>query len=354
MVVLGALRLMIPAGGAPVAGPGASAGGKAAGRPTAVTLTPVVVRPFSDRIDVLGVAKGRQSVTLTADTTELVTRILFHSGQAVRQGQVLAELNAREQTADIGQYQAALALAEQNLQRYQTLADKGIAAKATVDQYRATRDQARATLEAARARAANRVIRAPFSGVIGLTDAAPGMLLNPGGSIATLDDISVIRVDFPVPERYLSVLREGLAISATADAYPNQAFRGFIAKLDTRVDPNTRAITARAEFPNGDRRLKPGMLLHVGIDQGLRQNPSAPESAVVFEGDKAFVFVATPDPKKGQIAVRRPVSLGVKREGVVEVTGGLQPGETVIADGLNRVRPNEAIVAAGREPKRAA
>lgn len=353
MVVLGAIRLMIPAGGAAGGAPGATAG-KGAGRPTAVTLTPVVLRFFSNRIDVLGVAKGRQSVTLTADTTELVTRILFHSGQAVRQGEVLAELNAREQTADIGQYEAALALAEQNLQRYQTLADKGIAAKATVDQYKATRDQARATLEASKARAANRVIRAPFSGVIGLTDAAPGMLLNPGGSIATLDDISVIRVDFPVPERYLSVLLEGLPISATADAYTTQTFRGIIAKVDTRVDPTTRAITARAEFPNGDRRLKPGMLLHVGIDQAARQSPSAPESAVVFEGDKAFVFVASPDPKKGQIAVRRAVSLGVKHDGVVEVTAGLRPGETLIADGLNRVRPNEAIVAAGREPRRAA
>jgi membrane fusion protein (multidrug efflux system) len=345
MVVLGAARLLIPAGGADAATGQAARGG---GRPTVVTLTPVILRPFSSRIDVLGVAKGRQSVTLTADTTELVTKIFFRSGQAVRQGQVLAQLNAREQTADIGQYQAALALAEQNLQRYQTLADKGIAAKATVDQYRGTRDQALATVEAAKARAANRVIRAPFSGNIGLTDAAPGMLLNPGSSIATLDDTSVIRVDFPVPERFLSVLREGLQITATADAYPSENFRGVIAKLDTRIDPNTRAITARAEFPNGNRRLKPGMLMHVAIDQAQRESASAPESALLFEDDKAFVFVARPDPNKGQIAVRRPVSVGVRHDGVVEITDGLKPGDMVIADGLNRVRPNEAIVPAGQ------
>ena len=338
MVLVGAARLLL------VGGQGAEAKtGAGAARTVFIAEAPVQLRQFSNRIEVLGVAKARQSVTLTADATELLLKIYFRSGDHVRQGQVLAQLNAREQNANIGQEEAALALADQNLKRYQTLADKGIAAKATVDQYKAAYDQAKATLDAARSRAADRVIRAPFSGVVGLTDAAPGMLVNPGASIATLDDLSLIRVDFPVPERFLPVLREGLPISATADAYPAQAFHGVVAKLDTRIDPSTHALTARAEFLNGDRRLRPGMLLHVTIDQGERTTASVPEAAVVFEADGAWVLTVKPDPAKGAVAVKRVIKTGERRDGLVEVTSGLVPGEMVVADGLNRVRPNDAV-----------
>ncbi|MGC4107200.1 MAG: efflux RND transporter periplasmic adaptor subunit [Thermomicrobiales bacterium] len=104
-------------------------------------------------------------------------------------------------------------------------------------------------MTAAEARQADRVIRAPFSGVVGLTDIAPGAVINPGAAIVTLDDLSVVRVDFQVPDRFLSAVREGQDIAATADSFPGQTFRGRVAKLDTRIDERTRALTARAEIP---------------------------------------------------------------------------------------------------------
>src|SRR4030095_4998631 len=119
----------------------------------------------------------------------------------------------------------------------------------------------------------------PFAGVVGLSDVAPGALVNPGAPIVTLDDVSVVRVDFQVPERYLSQLREGQSLLATADAFPGETITGRIARLDTRVDERTRAITARAEFSNASGKLRPGMLVRVGVSRGQRQRPRAQESA---------------------------------------------------------------------------
>jgi membrane fusion protein (multidrug efflux system) len=333
-----------PAGGPPAAGGQRRPGGPGGGpRATPVNVASVKLYGFSNRIEVLGAAKARQSITLTAPTTQLVTKINFQSGQFVRQGQVLAELNAREQDANILQSEAQADFAKKTYDRWKALADRGVAPAATADQYKSAYDQALATVAANRARAGDRIIRAPFSGVVGLSDAAPGMLVNPGSTIATLDDVTVIRVDFPVAERYLSLLHEGVPITADTDAYSDKTFAGRIAKIDTRIDSATRSVMARAEFDNSDGRLKPGMLMHVVIDQEARDSPAAPEGGVAYEGQKAFVFVITPDPAKGRIAVRREVKIGARRDGLIEVTEGLKPGEQVVADGLNRIRPNDAV-----------
>jgi len=341
MAVAGAVRLLKPAGGP--GAPAAQGGGGRGPQAVQVKLALVGERPFLEKIEVLGVAKARQSITLSANATELVTRIRFQSGQYVREGQVLADLNARQQNADIIQAEAARDLAKSNWDRWQALADRDVAPKATAEQFKSVYDQSVAALEARRAGVADRTIRAPFSGVIGLTDAAPGMLVNPGATIATLDDVSVIRVDFPIAERYLSVLREGLPLTATADAYPADKFVGRIAKLDTRIDPGTRSIMARAEFPNTGGKLKPGMLLHVSIDQTSRTSPAVPESAVAFQGQGAFVYGVAQDPQKGMIAVRKPIVVGARGAGWVEVISGVKAGDQVVAEGLNRVRANEAI-----------
>jgi membrane fusion protein (multidrug efflux system) len=357
MAVAGGIRLLAPSKAPAGAGaPGGGGGGQAARGPgggprgpqaVVVRVSEVGQRPFLERIEVLGVAKARQSVTLTANATALVTRIRFQSGDFVRQGQVLADLNAQQQNADILQAEAARDLAKSNLDRWQALADRGVAPKATAEQFKSTYDQAVAVVAARRAGVEDRTIRAPFSGVVGLTDAAPGMLVNPGATIATLDDVSVMRVDFPIAERYLSVLREGLPLTATADAYPATKFSGRIAKLDTRIDPGTRSIVARAEFANGARMLKPGMLLRVSIDQTSRTSPAVPESAVVFQAKGAYVYAVGQDPKKGTIAVRKDIAVGARGEGWVEVASGLNVGDKVVSEGVNRVRVNEAIRPAG-------
>jgi membrane fusion protein (multidrug efflux system) len=302
---------------------------------------------FQDEIEVLGVAKGRQSVTLTAATSQLVERVRFSDGQTVSRGAVLIELKNTEQNAGLDQAQARLAQAKQEYDRWVTLNQKGFAAQTAVDQYRSAYLSAEADVAAAKARQADRTIRAPFSGVVGLSDVTPGALVNPGSPIVTLDDVSAMRVDFPVPERYLTQLREGQEITARVDAYPGQSFAGRIAKLDTRVDERTRAITARAEFPNPGRKLKPGMMIRVGISHGRRQGLGAPETAVAVQGDSAFIYVLRPQGPR-MVTEQRPVITGLRQDNVVELTDGAVAGERIVADGLNKVQPGQPVRVAGQ------
>lgn len=364
MVVVGAAKILggkpsSAGGGPPQAGAGAPGGagggrrpggmGGMGGGPTQVAVTSVQPRTFVDTIDVLGVAKGKQSVTLTAATTQLVDKVRFVPGQAVRQGQVLVELKTTEQDAGLAQSQAKALQAQREYERWKTLADKGFASKSALDQYEAAWLSAKADVAAAQARQGDRVIRAPFSGVVGLSDIAPGALINPGAAIVTLDSIDMIRVDFQIPDRMLAAVREGQPITARIDAYPGEKISGRIAKLDTRIDERTRALTARAEFPNPDHRIRPGMMMRVAIAQGTRDALAAPETALSVQGDNAFVYAVA---HKGDrtVAEQRPVITGVRQDGFVEIKDGVAAGDKLVADGLNKVQPGAPIRPAGGKP----
>ena len=325
-------------------GGGRPGGGR--GGPPPVSVVVVERHSFADTLDLLGVAKGRQSVTLSAAATQLVSRVRFTPGDAVARGQVLVELKSAEQDAGLAQAQARAVQADRALQRWKTLAEKGYASKAAVDQYEAASLSAKADVSAAAARQGDRTIRAPFAGVVGLTDIAPGSVINPGAAIVTLDDVSAIRVDFQVPDKFLSAVREGQAITATLDAYPGPPILGRVVKLDTRIDERTRALTVRAEFPNPGRLIKPGMMMRVALAQGTREGLAVPESAVSVQGDYAFVYGLKAQGSK-TTAERRPVVTGLRQAGVVEIKDGLALGDKVISDGLNKVQPGQPVRVAG-------
>jgi membrane fusion protein (multidrug efflux system) len=343
MLVVGGWKLAFGGKAGEAGGPGgAPGGGGRGGRATPVSQTVVGTRSFTDRIEVLGVAKGLQSVTITSNTAEMITAVHFRDGQMVSRGQVLVELKADSENADISEAKARLAQAERDYARWKTLADKGIAPRATAEQYLASVDTAKAVVASAQAQKLDRVIRAPFSGRVGISDVAPGTLISPGTAIVSLDDASTIRVDFSVPDRYLPTLREGLPILARPDALPGETFNGHIAQIDTRIDATTRALKARAEFPNTGGRLKPGMLVKVGIDQGQHVSPAVPEAAIQFEGTQASVFVIAKGPK-GQVARRTNVETGLSADGFIEIRSGLKPGDKIVADGLNRVQDGAPV-----------
>jgi membrane fusion protein (multidrug efflux system) len=340
MVVAGAFRVIAGGEKEERAGPGGGRGGQQ------VAAVTVQSRPFSDAIEVLGVAKGRQSVTLTAANTELITRVMFRDGQRVARGTPLVELQAAEEDAAIIEARAELDQARLAFDRWRELSERGYAPRAQLEQFEANYRTAQARLQAAQARRGDRVIRAPFSGVVGLSDVAPGALVNPGAPIATLDDLSVVRVDFDVPERFLGSVREGGRIVATADALDGSSFSGRIAKLDTRIDENTRAITARAEFANPGGLIRPGMLMRVRIVDDGRSATAVPESAIQFEGETASVFRIVSQGER-TVAQRVTVATGAREGGYVEILDGLRPGERLVASGLNRVQPNQPVRIAG-------
>jgi membrane fusion protein (multidrug efflux system) len=313
-----------------------------AGRMTQVTAVTSQMREFADNIEALGVAKGVQSANLSSNNTEVVQAVRFREGAFVHRGDVLVLLKATEQQADITTQRAALAVAQSNYDRYNQLAQAGFLAPAAMEQYRAALEQARADLRAAQSRESDRVIRAPFDGRVGISDIAPGALINPGSTIVTIDDVSLVRVDFDVPDRYLPALRVGAAITARPDPYPARSVTGRIAQIDTRIDPNTHAIRARAEFANPDGTLLPGMLMHVTIENGQRQAVSVPEAAVQSDSDQSYVYEIV---RQGERTLARQVAVevGVNQNGVVEIRRGLAVNTRVVANGLDRIEPNAPV-----------
>ena len=327
---------------------GGGPGGSGGGRGQTVSEVVISTRSFTDEIRVLGVARGRRSVNITSSTTELITGVLFTDGQRVSAGTPLVELQAREEDAGIIEARAQVAQAQRQFDRYKSLADRGIAPRVTAEDAETALATAQASLTAAQARRGDRLIRAPFAGVLGLSSVTAGTLVNPGGIITTLDDIDVVRVDFPVPERYLGVLRAGTPIRATIDAYGEEVFGGRIALIDTRINEQTRAVTVRAEIPNPGARIRPGMAVQVAIQQGQRTAPAAPEAAVQYEGEGAFVYrIARGD--RGSTAQRVEVATGSVEGGFVEIVSGLNAGDSIVGSGLNRIQPGAPVRVAGQE-----
>jgi membrane fusion protein, multidrug efflux system len=323
-----------------------------AGKPPAVTVTTTAaaLKPWSDSIEALGTAQANESVMVTAKVTETVVRVNFEDGDLVEAGQVLVDLSGRAELAGLEEAAAAYREADQQYRRQQQLTEQKLVPASQLDTSRATAEAAKARLDATRARLSDRVITAPFAGVLGFRRVSPGTLVTPGTTIASLDDISVIKLEFSVPESFLAALAPGQKISARSSAYPGREFNGLLRTIDSRVDPVTRSVGMRAEILNVDRALRPGMLLTVRIFQPERQAVVVPEIAIVQIARDAYVFRVKADNSVERVAV----GLGLRRAGEVEVISGLAAGERIVVDGTGKLRPGASIRDVGTEPAAAA
>jgi membrane fusion protein, multidrug efflux system len=319
------------------------------GAAPATTVVMATVSPveWRDTIEALGTARANESVTLTAKVSETVRKVAFDSGDVVRAGDVIVDLSSGAQLAGLEEAKAAYQEAERQLARGQELARSKIISESQLDTQRSTRDAAKARMDVVRAQLSDRVITAPFDGILGLRRVSPGSLVTPGAPIATLDDISVIKLDFSVPERFLAVLAPGQDIVARSEAWPDREFSGKVASVDSRVDPVTRSLTIRAELPNPERLLRPGMLLTVRLYQAARETLVVPEIAVVQVGTEAFIYRVSPD----QTAARVRVELGSRRRGEVEVVSGLAAGDTIVTEGSIKLRDGARVTSAAVEPE---
>lgn len=317
---------------------GAAERGRGDRAPTVVAATVEPYR-FADTIEAVGTAFARESTTLTTTVTERIVSLPFRDGEFVGKGQIIAELSRSEETADLDQAQARATEAQQQLDRLRALQQRGFATNARVDEQVAARDAARAQAAAIRAQIGDRVIRAPFSGAIGLRRISPGSVVSAGTEIATVSDVSVIKLDFSVPETFLSAIKTGQPIEARAAAYPEGLFRGQIEGIDPQVDPITRSVMVRAILPNADRRLRPGMLLTVNIISNPRQALAVPELSLVSERDQTFVFKIDGE----QTALRTPVETGTRQSGMVEILRGLSVGDRIVAEGTVKVRDGSKV-----------
>ena len=307
--------------------------------PVPVVVVRAALGPLVERIEAIGTARANESLTVTAKITEFIETIHFREGQRVEKGALLVQLRDREQRAQMAKAQADLVAAEQQHGRIARLARRGAATTAALEQATARLQALKAEIAAIGARIDYRAIRAPFAGVLGLRQVSPGTLIQPGTAITTLDDLSLIKVDFSVPETYMAALAEGQEIEARAAAYPKRRFTGRIIVVSPRVNPATRAVTVRARLPNLDRALKPGMLMVIDVIRARRRALLLPEEAIVPIRDKTFVYVVGADQRVRRVAVR----LGMRRPGMVEIRSGLKLGARVVVEGTSRIRPGARV-----------
>ncbi len=314
------------------------------GQPTtnpAIPVTTTLIEPSTwvDTIEAVGTTKARESITLTAKITETVRKVNFNDGQRVDAGDVLVEMTSGQQVAALAEAQATYKDAERLMKRNDDLVRQGTVSKQVADTARATHDSSQARVALLRAQLSDRVVTAPFAGVLGLRQVSVGALVTPGTVITTLDDIDTIKLDFALAERYLARLQPGLELTATSVAYPGREFSGRISSIDSRVDPVTRAILVRAELPNPDHALRAGMLMTVNILQTGREVLAAPEIAIEQVGPGSFVYRIKPDMKVERVEVE----LGARQDGKVEVIRGIDAGTRIVVDGTVKLRDGSMI-----------
>lgn len=339
--VAGSCCLLVACGGGEA--PGTATGPAPA---TPVNTTVVATEAWNDTISALGTVKARESVAITAKVSETVERVHFDSGAEVSAGATLVTLSGNQQQASLRAAEAEAQEAEQQFRRGNELVQSQLIARSQVDTQRATRDAAQARVAQMRADIGDRRVRAPFAGVLGIRQVSPGALVTPGTLIATLDDISRVYVDFQVPEQRLGQLAIGQVLSATSAAWQGADFRGTVASIETRVDPDTRAVTVRGDFANEERRLRPGMLMQVVLQRPERQALVVPEIALVQVGRERFVWRVAEDDKVERVAVEA----GERVAGRVEIVDGLSPGDRIVVDGTGKLRPGMQVSDAGSGP----
>ncbi|SHH23363.1 efflux RND transporter periplasmic adaptor subunit [Ferrimonas marina] len=304
-----------------------------------VVVAEARMEPMAREVEALGTVRARESVVLSAKITEKVEQVHFEDGDVVEQGQLLVTLRDGEQQAKLQAAQANLTEQEREYRRIEGLVKAKTIASNELDKILTDIDVAKATLAQYQAELDARYIRAPFSGLLGFRAVSPGALVTPERELTTLDDLSVVKLDFPVPERFLAEIRPGKQVLARAAAYPNQTFEGRVTGIDSRVDPTTRAVVVRAEINNAELQLRPGMLMSLQLIVEQRQGVVVPEAALVPRQQNQYVFVVDADNK----VVQRQVVLGMRKRGSVEIVEGLQTGEKVITLGTNRVRPGQQV-----------
>jgi membrane fusion protein, multidrug efflux system len=335
-IVAVALAVVVIAAGAWYYSGGADSGpakGFAGGRPPGMREVPVMtaqptLKDFALEVEALGTVRAKESVDITAKVADRVAAIHFEEGKQVKKGEVLIELDNEEVRADLAAAEASERDSRSQYKRSQELFQTQALSEAQLDQLEATMLGNQARVAAARSRLNDRVIRAPFDGRVGLRNVSLGSLVNPGAVITTLDDLSIVKLDFAVPELFLSSLKPGLTIEAQSSAYPNATFKGRVDSVDTRVDPTTRAIVVRALVDNKDNRLRPGMFMTLQLVRSAGQALMLPESAIVPEDSKHFVFVVADNR-----AHKREITIGRRRPGEVEVLKGVTDDEVVVTDG---------------------
>lgn len=309
----------------------------AASRPAVpVIYKTLQLEPFADGIEALGTLRANEAVVLSATVTDTVRAVHFEDSQRVKKGDVLVEILDDEEHALLQQARTAAAEAQRQYERVKSLAATNLATAALLDERRQAYDFAQAQLKATESRLADRVIIAPFDGVVGLRNISAGTLVTPGTPLTTLDDDSVMKLDISIPAVFLNAVQPGLTVLARTRERTGE-FAGRVSAIDSRIDPATRSITVRALINNPERVLRPGMLMTVDLQMAESMSLLLPEEALLQEGYRSFVYRINRDSEPVTVT-KHEVKTGPRRPGSIVITAGLNPGDQVVTHGVLRLR----------------
>ena len=316
---------------APQADTAKSGGG--ASSPVSVDATQVAVMRLVDDINAVGTIRSNESVVIRPEVSGRIVKLNFNDGQQVKKGQLLIAFDSTVNQAEVQQAKAELGIARANFERTADLARQKFISERARDESQANVQVLEAKLALAEARLSKLEIRAPFSGIVGIRNVSVGDYVKDGTDLVNLEDISSVKVDFRVPERYLDLVQRGQGIEVVVDALPGKPFRARVDAIDPQVDSSGRSALLRGRIDNFESRLKPGMFARVKLILAERENAMVvPEESIVPQGNKVTVWKVV-DGK----AQRTEVKTGLRRAAKVEIVQGLQPGEVIVTAGQIRL-----------------
>lgn len=316
--------------------------------PATVSVATVRTQEWAPEFHSVGSLTAVQGVQISSPLAGKVTRILFHSGERVRKGQLLIQIDDSSQQAQLHHDQALARLARINLERARRLFRSKAASQADVDTAQANRDAALAQVQNDRAMLDKLAVRAPFSGVLGVREVDLGQYLTPGQAIVDLQAWNPLYVDFTLPQQSLPLVHPHDHVKLTVNAYPKETFTGSVEAVGSRVDPATRNFQVRARIANPDHRLRPGMFGTVTLVRSLQHKVLAvPVTAIAYNTYGDYVYVVEKKEEKGKtelIAHQRTVTLGTQRGTNVQVIKGLKAGERVVSVGQIKLRNGSVVL----------
>ena len=335
------------AGAAPAAGNstnGANAGNS--GKPVTVEAAKVELARLSDDTQAVGSLRSRRGVVLRPEVGGRITQLNFTDGQRVRKGQLLVQFDDQLPLAQVQQSQAELSIARANQKRNQELVAQNFISQRSLDESAANLQVAEAKLSLAKATAARLKIVAPFDGIVGIRQVNVGDYLKDGADIVNIEDIEAIYVDFRLPERFQNKIKRGQTAVLDIDALPGRKYNAQIQAIDPLIDANGRSIGVRGCIDNRQLQLRPGMFARVNTVFGVRENARVvPEEAIVPQGGRQFVIKLLEGPNEQTRTTKRvEVKVGLRSPGKVEILEGLEPGDTVVSAGQQRVQRDGTLV----------
>ncbi|MBD1582065.1 efflux RND transporter periplasmic adaptor subunit [Pseudoalteromonas sp. S16_S37] len=309
----------------------------------AATTVSAQIATIQDKIlsiSAVGSARANQAVHISSAQSDYITDIYFNDGDTVKQGEPLVQLQNQQERLAVKELKINLKEQQRQLKRLEDLAKSQSAARSQLETQRSIVDALQANLQLEQTRLDELLISAPFSGVLGKRLVSVGSFVSSNTPITTLDDISIIKVDFQVPEKHLGILKLGMEVTGKSDAYSQQSFVGKVTHIDPRIDSNTRTIQVTASFNNANAMLRPGMLMHIELQLKSLHAIMLPEKSVIPRQNKHYVFIIDEENK----AKQAQIDVLARFNGWVAISSGVEQGQQVITEGVIKIRSGSTVM----------